>query len=594
MKRKDVDDKYKWDLTYLYPSFDEWNKDAKRLPKMIEKIEKYRGHLLDSPKMLLEYYKYSESVEEIIEKMHFYTFLLIDVDMDNVDTKKYFEMISGIIAEYNAKTSFVVPELLQSDYSVIEEFMNKNEGLRIYETMFKEMFRIKEHMLSSEEEAIISEYQSVCDNYGKSSQYIRNKEMDYGEITLSDGSKVNLTASTLSKYSQSEDRDVRRQAYELSSKAYLHSINSLATNYIGYIKSFEIESKYRKYSSYLEQKLFERDINLNVYETLKRVVLRSHNSYSRYVKLYKDVLKYDDFKVYDMAAPLVKGSNKEFSVEKAKEMLLDTFSIYGDYYTDVLKFAFDKKCIDFIPSESKVTGWYSAYIPYAHPIVFANYDNKILDVSSLAHELGHFVNQYMIIKNQPPMYVYQTSFCAEVASLNNEIVFSNLYRKKEKDNDVKKELLANYIKVFASNFFGAARQAIFEEKAHTYAKDNMPLSSDVLSELWMDVTKDVYGDELKGYDPNGWACIPHYFMGGGYYTFNYSTAIIAASNLAYKILNEETGILDKYKKFLTIGSSMNPIDSLKVLGIDMANEETYDIALKMFNAAIDEFYQLIG
>lgn len=594
MKRKDVDNKYKWNLTYLYPSFDEWNKDASKLPEMIKKIDKYRGHLLDSPDKLLEYYNYAEKVEEIIERMHFYTLLMIDVDIDNEDTKKYDDMVSGIIAEYNAKTSFVIPELLQSDYSVIEDFMDKNEGLRIYEKMFKEMFRVKEHMLSKEEEAIISEFKTGSDNYGKSSQYIRNKEMDYGEITLSDGSKEKLTASNLKKFSRSEDREVRRQTFELSSKAYKHNINSLSTNYIGYIKNFEIESKYRKYSSYLEQKLFERDIDLKVYETLKRIVLRNHDAYSRYIKLYKDVLKFDDFKVYDMSAPLVKGSNKEFSIEKAKEMLLDTFAIYGDYYTDILKFAFDKKCIDFIPSEGKVTGWYSAYIPYAHPVVFANYDNKILDVSSLAHELGHFVNQYMIIENQPPMYVYQTTFCAEVASLNNEIVFSNLYRKKEKDKDVKLELLANYIKVFASNFFGATRQAIFEEKAHTYAKDNKPLSSEVLSVLWMDVTKSVFGNELEGYDPNGWASIPHYFMGGGYYTFNYSTAIIAASNLAYKILNDEPGIIDKYKKFLTIGASMNPIDSLKVLGIDMTSEETYEVGLKMFNEAIDEFYKLIG
>ncbi len=593
MKRSDVDNKYKWDLSYLYSSFDEWNKDAKKIPKMMKKIDEYRGHLLDSSSKLLEFYRYTQSIEEIMEKLHFYAFLLIDVDMDNVDNKKYFEMISGMIADYNAKTSFVIPELLMSDYSVIEGFMEENSELKIFEKMFKEIYRVKEHMLSSNEEAIISEYQAACQNYGKSSQYIRNKEMDYGEIKLSDGKTVKLTASTLNKYSRSEDREVRRQAFELSSKAYEHNINSLATNYIGFIKNYEIESKYRKYSSFLEQKLFERDIDPKVYETLKKVVLRSNDTYSRYIKLYKDMLKYDDFKVYDMAAPLVKNSNKEFSVEEAKKLVLDTFSLYGEYYTDVLKFAFDEKCIDFIPSEGKVTGWYSAYIPYAHPVVFANYDGKILDVSSLCHELGHFVNQYMIINNQPPMYVYQSSFCAEVASLNNEIVFSNIIREKESDADIKLELLANFIKVFASNFFGAARQAIFEERAHTYAKDNEPLSSDVLSELWMSVTKDVYGSELDGYDPNGWACIPHYFMNGGYYTFNYSTAIIAASNLAYKILHKENGILDKYKKFLTIGNSMSPIDSLKVLGIDMTKEETYDVALKMFNEAIDEFYKLV-
>ena len=593
MKRKDTDKKYQWDLSYLYPSYKEWLKDEKRIPKMISDLEKYRGHLLDDAKTLLAFYKDSESLEEILERLNFYAFLNIDVDLNNSDNKKYDDLINGIIADYNVKTSYVIPELLKSDFKTLEKYMEEEPKLKVYEKMFKDIFRLKEHMLSSDEEAMLSDFQAICQNYSKSSQYIRNKELDFGKIKLSDGSKVKLNASNLSKYARDEDRNVRKQAYELSKRAYEHNIDSLACNYIGFIKNYEVESKYRHYDSFLHQKLFNLDIDMSVYETLKEVLFKSRDRYKRFIKLYRDVLKYDDFKVYDMNAPLVKGANKEYSIEDAKKIILDTYSIYGDYYTDVLKFAFDKKCIDFLPSEDKITGWYSAYIPYAHPVVFANYNGKILDVSSLCHELGHFVNQYMIINHQPPMYVYQSSFCAEVASLNNEFVFSHLYREKETDKDVKLELLANFIKVFAGNFFGAGRQAMFEERAHTYAKNNEPLSSEVLASIWLDVTKEVYGDDLKGYDPNGWASIPHYFMGGGYYTFNYATANIAAANLAYKILHNEDGIKDKYQAFLKVGSSMSPIDSLKILGIDMTSVETYEVALKMFDEAIDEFYKLI-
>ncbi len=593
MKRSQVKAEYKWDLTEVYSDYDEWKKDIEHIDDKIEALTRYKGHLLDSSDSLLEFLKDQREVEKLLERLNFYTFLKSDEDLSETESQKYTNMIHDYFAKYNVKTSFVHPELLESDYDVIEQFMKEKEELREFERYFKELYRLKPHFLDPHEESTLTEIGNIATSFRDSSSFIRDIEMDFKTITDEDGNEVKLLASNLSKYSRSKERNVRKQVYDRECEAYNRSINSLTANYLGYLKAIEMEARYRHYNSYLEQTLNESAISREVYEKIKEFTKENCGAYQRYLKLIKDCLGVDELKPYDLSAPLVNGSDKKYTVEDAKDLILKTFSAYGDYYVKILKYAFDNHCIDFLPNENKATGWYSAYIPYAKPRVFGNFQDKILDVSSLCHELGHFVNQYRIIETQPPQYVYQSTFCAEVASLNNEIYFSFKMLEEEDDIEVKKEVLMNFIKTFAGNFFGAIRQALFEEAIHTAIVDGKALSSKDLCDEWHDISKPFYGDMLESQNSTGWAGIPHFFMGGGYYVFCYSTGIVGACNLAHKLLTQEDGIKEKFAEFLTLGDSMDPIDSLKVLGIDMEDDAPYQIAIDMFEDAIAKFYELL-
>ena len=257
---------------------------------------------------------------------------------------------------------------------------------------------------------------------------------------------------------------------------------------------------------------------------------------------------------------------------------------------DVLKLAFEKKCIDYYPADNKSTGWYCMYSSCTIPKVFANFEGRILDISSLSHELGHFCNQYLSMKENIPEYCYHSVFCAEVASLTNEILFSYLYQTEDKET--KLQLLFNFVKTFAANFFGSARQALFEESIHALAEAGEPLGSEILNNLWLETAKNVFGEEVKGFSAYSWSFISHFFLSGGFYVYNYSTAIIAATNVASKILNKEEGILKKYMEFLKVGSKMRPQECLSIIGIDMCDTKTYDNAIKFFSDAIDELKKI--
>lgn len=594
MKRCEIEEKNKWDNSKIYANWEDWVKDSEELPEKIDKLRLYKGHLLDSPDNLLKYFLESNDIEREIEKLEFYTFMCCDVDINDSDAQKYDSVINNIIGEYNSKMAFVTPELMSKGIEVIEKFIKEEPKLKTYERVLKEPFRLKEHLLDEKDEAIFAEYNMAAQNYSKSSQFIRSKELRFDNITLSDGEIVELNDSLADKYLRSEDRDVRRQTAESLKKAYEHNINSLATNYIGFVKSHELEAKFRGYDSELDKVLYERKIPRKVYNKLMESLKKYNNVYDKYIKLYQDTLELKDIHSYDLSAELTKKSSKKYTLDDAKNILLDTFSIYGEWYTDILKMAFNERLVDVMPSDEKISGWYSAYIPYDNPRVFGNFYNMVIDISSLAHELGHFVNQYSAIHTQIPLEVYTDTSIAEVASLTNEVLFSNLLKNKENDKNTLLCVIGNFLKLFAGNYFGAGRQAIFEERSHDLIKNGEPVDASVLNELWLDVTKEINGETINDYQASFWACIPHYFMGGGYYVYNYSIALIAACNVAFKILRKEEGFIDKYREFLKIGSNIDPMDALKTLGIDLETDKPYEVAISMFNESISEFYEIMN
>lgn len=594
MKRCEIKDKYKWDNSDLSKSWDQWTKDCEKLPALIDGLLKYKGHLLDSPSVLLEYFEESLEVEKIIERLEFFTFLSCDVDITDSDAQKNDSAINTIIADYNSKMAFVTPELMSKGIDIFDEFIKSEPKLKPYERVLKEPFRLKEHLLDERSEAMFADYDAASQNYTKSSQFIRSKELRFDPITLANGEVIEINDSSSDKYLRSEDRDVRRQTEESLSKAYKNNLSSLASNYIGFVRSHEIEAKYRGYESQLDKVLQERKIPRNVYDKLMESLRKYNYVYDDYIQLYKDTFELDEVHAYDMYPQLSKNATKEYTFEEAKDIILDTFSLYGEWYTDILKMAFDKRLVDVMPSEEKVSGWSCAYTPFNNPRVFGNFYNQIMDISSMSHELGHFVNQYLTINNQIPLEVYQDTSTAEVASLTNEIVFSNLIKSKESDKNAIMCVIGNFLKIFASNFFGAGREAIFEERAHECVRVGKPADAEIFNEIWLEAVKEMYGDTIKDYRDNTWACIPHFYMGNGYYVYNYSIAIICACNVASKILSKEEGFMDKYHEFLKIGSNVDPMEALKTIGIDLSTDEPYEVAIKMFESALSEYKKIMN
>ncbi len=588
--RNQIDDKYKWDLTDLYQNWGEWDKDYETIFPYIEELATYKNHILDSSDTFYKYLKLNIETSVKLDKLDFYQSLKVDEDLQNKESKIHSSKMENLLTEFSNQISFAEPEILKADYDLIDKYIKENPKLQEFEFMLKKLFRLKEHILNTKEEQLLSNIDDIANNFKKGSSFLRTSEMDFGYITDEDSNEVKLNSSNFYKYGRSSNREVRKQAHYNRNKAYANHINVLASNYIGHIKTDELEAKMRKYTSAIDMAFESKNINKNVYETLKKSARKNIDTFRKYINLYRDSLGIRDLKAYDLSAPLVEEADSKYTVEDAKEIILDAFKIYGEEYTSILNEIFDKKLIDFVPNKDKPSGWYACHVPCENPRISANFDGKISDVSSLCHELGHLVNQYKSIKKQKPQYVYNSPFCAEVVSIANEIVFANKYLEKCNDKQVKLQILGNLIDVLANNYFGALVQAIFEEKAHQAILDNIPLTADRLNEYWEETFTEFYGTEIDEIFIENWARIPHFF--NSFYTYSYSTGVAAACALASNLLKENPEYQKKFMTYLGISGSMEPLNSLMTIDIDMENDNVFNVTNETISQLIDKFYKI--
>lgn len=290
--------------------------------------------------------------------------------------------------------------------------------------------------------------------------------------------------------------------------------------------------------------------------------------------------------------PLVAGE-ENVNYEDAKKIVIDALSIMGENYVSKLKEAMDNRWIDVYEKENKRTGAYSMGVFGVHPYILLNFINSSRDISTLAHELGHSMHSYYADTTQDIFNSNYTIMIAEVASTVNEILLANYQIKNEK-NDLKKAFLINeQLDMFRATLFRQTMFAEFEKIVHERIEAGESLTSDNLNEIYYDLVKKYFGDitindeDIK-YE---WARIPHFYS--NFYVYKYATGITSAIVIASKILQKEEGFIDKYIEMLSKGGSIDSLDLLKSVGVDLEKSETYDIAFEYFKENLEELKKLL-
>lgn len=588
--RSAVKEEYKWNLTGMYENLEAFDEDFQKLKDLYPTLATFKGHIMDTSTSLYDCLKRYFEVDTIINQLMVYIHGSLDVDLTDSKIAEKEAEVLNVIDDVNEVATFIIPEILKSDLETVEKYIEENKGLEEYRVYLKRLFRQKNHVLDDETEKLLANFGSINGLFKTSSGFIRDVEMKYGAIRLEDGEEIELTASNCEKYIVHKNREVRKQAYEKRCEAFENSIRSLASNYAGHIRYDELEAKLRHYKDAKESDFEDLNMDSKVYDALITSANKNKDIYQKYLRFVQNVLGVEKLEPYDLSAPLVEASDKEYTYEEAKEMLLDIFQIYGKEYTKVLEEIFDNRWVDVMPSTGKRTGWYAWGSPTTHPIVFGNFHGKFNDVSALAHELGHAVNFYKVFKKQPVQYADNTLFDAEVASLTNEIVFSKVMLQKTEDKNEKLQILDNLISLFVGNFFGGEKGAEFEDAAHKLVKEGSPITASTLSLEWKKITDKFNGDIVENQYHNNWARIPHFYT--SFYYYKYATGITAACYISKKILEKDEEAIQNYLSYLEIGTSMDPLDTLKIAGVDMTEERVFEEAIKVFDSWLDEFMEI--
>lgn len=589
--RKEIENKYKWNLEKMYLDSSKIEEDIKFIEKSYEDIKKYKGKMSDSAENFYNSLKIMEDSSRRLSYLYAYTHMKHHEDTrinENLADATKSEMIAS---ELGKATAFIVPEIIGMDSSLLENFL-KDERIAPYKKMIDEILRDKPYTLSEKEEelmAAVSDLTGVAENTYEMLSYA---DMKFPEIEDEKGEKVRLDHFNYSTYIKSKNQRVRKDAFEAEFGTYKKYSNTMASTLFGAIKSEIFNAKTRKYPSALFASLYQDNISVDVYNNLIDSIHENIPALDKYLEIKKKYLGLDELHMYDLYVPMARDFNMEISYEEAKEIILEALKPMGEGYTSLIQKAFDERWIDVYENEGKKGGAYSWGCYDSHPYILMSYNNDLNSMFTLIHELGHSIHSYLSHNSQPYIYSSYKIFVAEVASTVNETLLIKYLLNNSKDKTEQIYLLNYYLEQFRTTVYRQTLFAEFEKITHEKVEAGNPMTADDFTEVFYNLNKLYYGgacnvDEISGVE---WARIPHFYS--NFYVYKYATGFAAASVLSEKILNED-GAVEKYLEFLKSGGSEYPLDQLRSAGVDMEKKESVDGALKIFNELTEKLEELV-
>jgi oligoendopeptidase F len=592
-KRNEIAREYKWKLEDAYRDQESWEQDFKRVQDKLPEIVEFKGRLSESAGVLYNALKMLEELQRRSEKLYVYAKMRRDEDNAHTGYQTLYERIERLNVQVSGATAFVIPEITAIDQEEMEQFMQQEENLKNYRHFIEELWRQKSHILSPEEERVLAMSADLATAAQNIFTMFNNADIKFPQIKDENGQEVELTKGRYGRYMESSDRRVRQEAFTALYHSYGKFKNTLASTLASAVKRDIFYARVRQYPSALEAALDQDNIAVDVYNQLIATVHDKMDYMYRYMKLRKKILGVDQLHMYDIYTPLVSEYRVEIPYEEAREKVLAGLKPLGEEYLALLKNGIESGWIDVYENEGKTSGAYSWGTFDTHPYVLMNYDNKLDDVFTLAHELGHSLHSHYSNHNQPYIYSQYTIFLAEVASTVNESLLIDFLLKQSGNRQEKMYLINHYLEQFRGTVYRQTMFAEFEKIIHETVEQGRGLTPEELCRIYRELNSLYFGPDVV-IDPEievEWSRIPHFYS--AFYVYKYATGFSAATAIKEKILTEGEPAVTRYLDFLKSGSSDYPLNLLHKAGVDLTSPQPVEKALDYFGYLLDEMEKLL-
>ena len=590
--REEIPAEAKWAIEDLYKNDDEWEADFTRLKEHLPELSAYEGRLGESAQTLLSMQRLCDKMNMLAEKVYVYANQRLHENTDNAVYQNLASRAQSLLVEMSERTSYIEPEIMGLPEGTIEKYLQENGELRVYGQYFENMIRQKAHVLPGEMEKLLASAGELAESPKDIFSMFNNADIRFPKITGEDDTDVEVTHGRFISLLQSKDQRVRKDAFEALYGVYEKFRNTLAATYRANVKQEVFFARARRYGSDLEAALDGSHIPVSVYDNLIHVVHEHLPLMHRYVKIRKKLLGLDELHMYDLYTPMTENSGEHFSFEDAKKTVLEGLAPMGEEYLSHLKDGFEHGWIDVYENQGKRSGAYSWGAYGTHPYVLLNYQGTLNDVFTLAHEMGHALHSWYSDETQPYIYAGYRIFVAEVASTCNEALLIHHLLKKAKDPKNKAYLINYFLEQFRTTLYRQTMFAEFEKITHGLQEAGEALTAERLCSIYYDLNKAYFGEDIciDRQIEMEWARIPHFYT--PFYVYQYATGFSAAIALSGKILREGEAAVEQYKKFLKGGSSMYPLELLRLAGVDMEQKKPVEDALQVFSEYLNEMERL--
>ena len=592
--RSEVNVKDTWALEDIYATDALWEEDFEKLSGMLARFSEYAGRLKESGETLQEALDLYVQISQTLSALYVYGTERYNQDTADSFRQQQVMRIQELSVRVSSATSFLWPELLGLSEEWIAAEMDRLPGLAFYKRAIDNVFRDKEHYGSPETEKLLSDAEELGNAPESVFSMFNNADLKFGRVTDENGEVVELTHGRFISLLSSGDRRVRKETFETYYGAYSQFRNSLAAVFAANVKQAGFFAAARKYPSARAYYLGMNHIPESVYDNLLEAVHANIGLLHRYVSLRKKMLGVEQLHMYDLYVPLTQEGNQTYTFEEAKEIVKEGLAPLGEDYLEILQEGFDHRWIDVYENRGKRSGAHSWGVYGVHPMVMLNFNGRRSDVFTLAHEMGHAIHSYYSNREQEYIYSDYKIFVAEVASTCNEALLIQDMLQKTNDPEQKLALLNHFLESYRTTLYRQTMFAEFEMKAHRMAQEGIALTAESLCRLYRELNEFYFGPDIVVDEEIAleWARIPHFYT--PFYVYQYATGFSAAMAISGKIRTEGEPAVAAYKEFLKGGDSKDPIDLLRIAGVDMESRQPVETALQFFDSLLTQMEELVN
>lgn len=590
----EIPESHTWRLEDIFESDAAWEEAFVALKGEIPRAARYKGRLAEGPGTLLECLRTRDELHERALRILAYASLGRDLDTRNPHHQAMYDRAVGLYVQLRSELSYIDPEILQIDAAALRSWVDGTPGLETYRRSIEQLLREKPHVLSPAEEQLLAMAgelaQAPEDIYGM----LNDADLTFPTVKDEKGEPVQLTHARFIRLMENPNRAVREETFRAFYGTYATVRNTMAATLAANIKKDVFYARVRRFSSSLEAALFPDNIPVAVYDNLIATIRRHLPLLHRYMRLRKRVLGVDELHMYDVYVPLVADLDREVTYEEAKAEVLEACRPLGEEYTRELARGFEQRWVDVYERPGKRAGAYMSGVYGVHPFVLTNWQDNLDSMFTLAHEMGHAMHSFFSQRAQAFVNSHYSTFVAEVASTANEALLLHHLLRKAGSKRERLYLLNHHLEGFRTTVFRQAMFAEFERKIHETVEQGEALTADRLDAMYGELNAAYYGPDVVTDEEirREWMRIPHFYY--NFYVYQYATGFCAATALAKGILEGGAEERDRYLRFLSLGGSMDPIDQLRVAGVDMTSPKPVEEALAVFGEALAEMESLSG
>ena len=594
-----------WDLSEIFPSISDPSvlNAINELTKWTERFaSEYRGKLNGLPaKVLLKAIRDFEEYCIKLDRITAFSYLQFNANMTSPEVQSLYETVNKVKAELDKLMAFFNIEmgrLIGRKPELINEPV-----LHSYRHYFERLRREVPHQLSEVQEKLIIEK----DQFGiKAWQGLQGKWLNTKKFALIiEGKKKTLSFSEAVGLLSDPNRSTRLSAAKSilgqlgkDGEIYASALRNICNDWLSICDR-------RKYDSPMEASLIINDIDQQIINNLLTTIETHTSIYHRYLRLKAKILKLPKLGGHDIGAPIPDAPNTKFEYDTAKELVVDAYNRFDEDYASAAKDMLARNHVDVTPRLGKRNGAFSwDWLEGKSAFVLMNFNERLNDVYVLAHELGHATHTYLYTRSQTPLNYggvsgWDSKFpatTAETASIFGELLLTSLLLTRSKSKQEKKALLCMVLDSASANSFGVAARALFELSLYDAIKRGEFLDYKTTSRYWVDARDKISGDavEWPSEMEAAWTPTPHYFFSNyRFYNYPYAYAQLFVYALYQKYLEEGKSFVPKFKKALSAGCSVSPLEIGKIVGLDIADSHFWELGLKQYERFLEELGKVV-